>query len=280
MKRAVIFLLRSAYHAYLFHKDVHKPGPSRFTNQKLWHDTWRAPILNITQNFLWRVAKNILPTKGNLSRKGICIDPIFPFRFAVIQFSLHIFMKCFIVRQALFSSPLSYRIPAKLDINAWCAINALVFQQKSCSLIVMAFNALARVQDFIRENPVSIRHQPVNHSLESFPADVHIAQVDVGLSREGFVVFGCIFKNHRREITLAASKKEYIDVDLGLAELLALRWCITMAMELKLDRVIFQSDALSVVDCINSLLCNESLSPLRQSIGICSINFLLVLLFS
>lgn len=35
-----------------------------------------------------------------------------------------------------------------------------------------------------------------------------------------------------------------------------------MAIELKLNKVVFQSDALVVVDCINSIVCNVALEPI------------------
>src|SRR3954467_10067109 len=67
------FSVKIVYHDSVAFRDSHKPGPSSSTNNKLWHEIWRTPILNRTRNFMWRVAKNILPTRGNLIRKGMSI---------------------------------------------------------------------------------------------------------------------------------------------------------------------------------------------------------------
>lgn len=112
------FSVRSVYHASVLHKDIHKPCPSCITNHKLWQEIWRAPILNRTRNFLWKVTKNILPSKVNLNRKGIGIDLVCPLCSDANESTHHLFMECFFVRQAIFSFPLCYRIPTNLGFNA------------------------------------------------------------------------------------------------------------------------------------------------------------------
>ncbi|KAI5408759.1 hypothetical protein KIW84_054554 [Lathyrus oleraceus] len=60
----------------------------------------------------------------------------------------------------------------------------------------------------------------------------------------------------------AASRKDLISAEPMVAEMLVVRWCLTIAQELKLERVIIQSDALIVVDNINSILKNVVLEPI------------------
>lgn len=73
---------------------------------------------------------------------------------------------------------------------------------------------------------------------------------------EGFVSFDCIIKNLDMETILAAIRKDLISAEPMVAEMLVVRWCLTIAQELKLERVIIRSDALIAVDNINSILKN------------------------
>lgn len=55
------------------------------------------------------------------------------------------------------------------------------------------------------------------------PTDLIVAQVDAGVFQDGSVSFGCVLRNQRAEIILAASKKDLITVSSNVAELLAIR---------------------------------------------------------
>ncbi|XP_058787163.1 uncharacterized protein LOC131661587 [Vicia villosa] len=282
------YSFKTAYHATCAQKECLLPGPSSHSNQNLWQLIWRAPILNRQRNFLWCVAKNILPTRGNLLKKGISLDPVCPFCSAEIETMQHLLMDCVFAKQVLFASPLSYRIPANVGVNQWLQTvlsccddgyvqficfclykiwdtrNLGVFQNKRCCPIAVASGAVECVQEFRRANPVNGKKASVTVRRlgETFPLDVHIAQVDAGITWNGEAVFGCLFKSHSLVFLLAASKKESIEVEASLAEMMAIRWCIQLAVELKLDKVVFQSDAQVVVDCINSIISIAVLEPL------------------
>ncbi|XP_058784919.1 putative disease resistance RPP13-like protein 1 [Vicia villosa] len=63
-------------------------------------------------------------------------------------------------------------------------------------------------------------------------------------------------------IDLAASKREKIHVAPEVAEILAIRWSLQLAKELKLNCLIIQSDALTAVDCINGIVEDAVLEPI------------------
>lgn len=132
--------------------------------------------MSILQNFLWRFAKNIIPAKGNLQRKGISLDPLCPFFFSDTEYVQHILMDCVFARQVFFSSPLSNRIFVNIGIKAWiqyvlsygdvfssqliCSIlykvwnaqNLFVLQQKSYFSVFVAMEAFGCVHEFSRVN--------------------------------------------------------------------------------------------------------------------------------
>ncbi|XP_058775882.1 uncharacterized protein LOC131650175 [Vicia villosa] len=213
------------------------------------------------------------------------IDSSCPFYSSGIENVQHIFMDCHFAKQVLFASSIGYRTPNYLEANQWiqsvlecgdvhsvqvfCAClykiwaarNLVVFQGKSVCPIAVAGGAFDCVQDYIRWPPDSDgqKSPSAGRINVTYPHDVHFAQVDAGFTEEGDTVFGCTFKDPFSKVLMAASKKDQIVVDASLAELMAIRWCILLAADLRMDKIVFQSDALVVVDCINSISCNGSL---------------------
>lgn len=108
----------------------------------------------------------------------------------------------------------------------WSACNLQLYKHKIVNLVRVAEDALDVVMKFNRRNPeIGVKQKSLVHSaLESNTKDVHLVQVDAGVSNEGFVPFGCIFKNHEKDIILSTSKRERIIVEPVVAEMLAIRW--------------------------------------------------------
>ncbi|XP_058774622.1 uncharacterized protein LOC131648906 [Vicia villosa] len=293
------FSVKSAYHATRSHKASPIPGPFVLAFQRLWKLIWKAPIYARQQNFLWRVPKNILPTRGNLVKKGMTIDSSCPFCSSGIENVHHIFMDCHFAKQVLFASSIGYRIPPCLDVNqwiqsvlgcgdahsaqvifaclykSWAARNLVVFQGKSACPIAVAGGGFDCMQDYIRWPPDSVGKKipSAGRTNVTYPHDVHFVQVDAGFTEEGDTVFECTFKDPFSKVMLAASKKDQIMVDASLAELMAIRWCNLLADDLRMDKIVFQSYALVVVDCINSISSNASLEPIAAKCRMLLRNF-------
>lgn len=102
--------------------------------------------------------------------------------------------------------------------KVWVARNLVVFQEKLCCPIVVAGGVYDCVQEFDRLNPEYGKRKKaaVVRPHETFPLDVHFAQVDAGFSVEGDIVFRCVFKNHSNGVLMAASKKDQIEVNASL----------------------------------------------------------------
>ncbi|XP_058757305.1 uncharacterized protein LOC131630541 [Vicia villosa] len=252
-----------------------KPGPSRAPSTKLWKKMWSAPVNSRIRNFLWRMAKNILPTKDNLSRKGINSDLLCPLCQTAKESVSHLFMQCVFVKQLLFSSPLSYRVPTNSDIKdwllgflscgdvfsiqllctmlhrTWLARNSAVFNQIFQDPIRVAEDAVNGVAEHNRWNQEEKTISIAATTTKPWPKDVITIQVDAGLSPNGSIAFGGVFRDRERKIIMAASKKEEARTEPVVAEILAIRWSLGIAADLKFERIILQSDALGVVDCIN-----------------------------
>lgn len=60
------YLVKSAYHLFYNERDKGRPSGSSTSDDELWKQIWKVPLPNSIRNFLWRLAKNILPTRVNL----------------------------------------------------------------------------------------------------------------------------------------------------------------------------------------------------------------------
>jgi hypothetical protein len=113
------YSVRSAYHLLCDAKARLQPGPSSPQRDKLWKEIWRAPIPNKIKNFMWRLAKNILPTRSNLHKKGILLDLQCPLCHDENESSHHLFLKCNLLKVYLFASYLGSHIPTDIDLHDW-----------------------------------------------------------------------------------------------------------------------------------------------------------------
>ncbi|XP_058760957.1 uncharacterized protein LOC131634317 [Vicia villosa] len=272
------YSVKSAYHLLVHGKRSKGPGPSSVSYHKLGQKIWQARLHPRVRNFLWRLAKDILPTKENLQKKGITLDTSCSFCQAAPETAHHLFLQCEFARSVCFSSCFGLRLPLNSDLNDWiygclddsdvigdqlkCSLlwqlwktkNLLLYQQKSVEPWIVAEETLVAVKEFNITNPCVKVKTPSFNSLET-PSDheVYTMNVDAGCFEDGSVAFGCLIKNQDGNVLLAACKREEVSVCPLIGETLAIRWSLQVAKELKVERILVQSDALSVVDCINAV---------------------------
>ncbi|XP_058724687.1 uncharacterized protein LOC131596129 [Vicia villosa] len=277
-KKNGIYSVKSAYHMLMHDKRNKAPGLSNVYHQKLWQKIWLSHLHPRDHNFLWRLAKNILPTKANLQKKGISLDTSCPLCEAATETAHHLFLHCEYTRSACFSSNYGLRVPLNSYLNDWisccledpssvsdqlkCTVlwhlwkarNLLVYRQKFTDPRLVAKEAMESVIEFNKFNPC-IKAKPPAHNLLEVPIsfEVCILQVDAGCFDEGFISFGCLLRNQAGRVVSAACKWEEMSANPVTAETLAIHWSLQLAKELKVERILVQSDALSVVNCIISL---------------------------
>ncbi|XP_058732761.1 uncharacterized protein LOC131604333 [Vicia villosa] len=271
------FSVKSAYHLCLQGKFDKLPGPSRCPDQKIWKLMWNAPVQPRIHNFLWRVIKDILPTRDNLRKKGIQLEDLCPFCHNEQESAQHLFIHCDFAKHCFFASVLCYRLPQELGVmdwlqqalscgdrfsiqvlyytlyGIWKASNNLIFRNKAPCEITVAHEAVVAAADFnlCHQETRSRRNQGEDHV--HVPLDTHAVQVDAGVFPSGNTTFGCVVKNPEGDVIMAACKREELNVEPAIAEALAIRWCLKMAAKLKLERILVQSDCLNIVECINGV---------------------------
>ncbi|XP_058783591.1 uncharacterized protein LOC131658300 [Vicia villosa] len=113
------FPVKSAYHLCKRMKAAKKASSSNQQSENFWKKIWKVPVLPRVQNFIWRLSKDIIPTKTNLQKKGCCLETLCPFCSLVLESPSHIFLHCQFAKRVWFALPTSIRIPEGEDVINW-----------------------------------------------------------------------------------------------------------------------------------------------------------------
>jgi hypothetical protein len=182
---------------------------------------------------MWRLAKNILPTRANLLKKGIHLDVSCPLCHSFDENAQHLSMQCNLVKLDFFASALGCHPPLNTDLNCW------ILDWLTCSdnLGAQLFCTILWKFWFHRDQVVF-----KNSSLDP----VRLAQdamQDVHEFKEANKTI--------RPVVLSACKRENFAVTPILAEALGPRWAIQTAISQGVHSISFSSDALGVVNCVS-----------------------------
>jgi hypothetical protein len=115
------YSVRSEHHMIKEVVTLNTPEASSSNNQEIWKAVWKIKAPQNVKNFLWRLARDILPTRGRLKRKRLSLDTICPLCFEAEENRDHLFMRCRLVQQTWFSSSLGLHVPFQLSLNDWMA---------------------------------------------------------------------------------------------------------------------------------------------------------------
>ncbi|XP_045822165.1 uncharacterized protein LOC123915058 [Trifolium pratense] len=228
---------------------------------------------------MWRLAKNILPTRSNLHKKGITLDLLCPLCSSEEESSQHLFLKCDMFKLTLFASHLGSHIPIDIDLHDWilkwlvcqdplgvqlfCTLlwkfwagrNAVIFNGWQMDPTFLALDALSFVQEFNEANPSRNRRALVSQSISepsrSTCSSMNSMFVDAGCCNSGHTVWGLVLRNLNGETVFSACKREDITAEPLLAEALGVRWALQVATDQGVNSVSIYSDAANVVNCIN-----------------------------
>lgn len=276
-ERNGIYSIKSAYHLLTNDREAQNPESSSTQTSTLWKHIWSSPLPNRIKNFLWRLATNILPTRGNLRRRRVPIDPICPLCFQEAESSEHLFLYCPLAQQVWFSSLLGIKPPPNADLLQWLSSwfqckNPFAIQLLCTTLWKIwffrnqsIFNNLAfdpmmvsrAAQDFVFEFSAanqSIEKQTVAQTCDVWlppPPDFLKINIDAGCNSNGQVSWGLIVRSHTAEVLFAATKMTEIIAEPVVAEALGLRWGLQFAVDKKLNNVMFEIDASVVENCFS-----------------------------
>ncbi|XP_058776200.1 uncharacterized protein LOC131650511 [Vicia villosa] len=177
---------------------------------------WRATVPSKLKIFGWRLMQDRLPTRKQLKRRGIIEqnqDVSCVFCPLQVEDLFHLLLLC----------PKLHRLSSRIYL--WMELDFQI-SEDCCSHLLVFINSLSGKMPSNRAGAIWLT---IYRS---------IWKVDVGVFPENSVTFGCIFKDHTGEILFSACKKESMNVDLLLAEMLTIRWSLSLAKEFRVERLV------------------------------------------
>ncbi|XP_058746597.1 uncharacterized protein LOC131619526 [Vicia villosa] len=145
--------------------------------------------------------------------------------------------------------------------KVWKARNSVVFDKGApCPMLVAKDVWLSSIE--LDSNLLVSTDRVMPSKVEATCGNSWIIQTDTGCFDGGIVSLGCVIRAANSEVLLAATQRITSFVAPGTAEALGIRWDLQLAKEPELDKVVLQSDALAVVDCINGVSLVLDLDPI------------------
>lgn len=275
------YSVRSAYHNLKSLNDQNNPESSVTSDQGLWKAIWKLKVPNCVRNFLWRLAKLILLTRGRLEKKSISLDTICPLCYSEKESREHLFMLCPLVQQIWFASPLGLHIPHNVNLLSWLQSwlkspniyaaqlfditlwriwrgrnNCVFNKQKFCPPLIAA--EIAGFTDEFAHSTISETVQGTHLAPPCWCApDMGSTKIniDAGCFDNGVTAWGLLERDHKGDVIYAATHIENISTSPLVAETLALRWCLNWLISSNHPGlVVIETDSESTVKCLQGKL--------------------------
>ncbi|CAI8589602.1 unnamed protein product [Vicia faba] len=192
------FTVKSTYHLMDAKRDVTVVGPSRPPNKDLWKKIWQTHVHIRVKIFLWRLARNILPTYQNLRKKGMNLNLSCPLCDASLEFPHHLFLSCSVVKLVWLESILSSPDPVSIQLicvalwSIWYYRNQWLFQKIPFVPRVVVESVADFLVEFNSEN-LGLRFKKkhvVFYNGGNCPRNFVCLQVDAGCFPDNYSAFG------------------------------------------------------------------------------------------
>lgn len=148
--------------------------------------------------------------------------------------------------------------------NIWKAMNMVVFNNDKFVPLKVENDARDWVCDFnksnlgLKVNRVVLRTEIMENEFSGMKKIF----VDARCFNDGTIALGCVMKNAERGVFFSTTKRLPMETNPSVAETLAVRWALMLAVDFKLPVVLILSYVLSVVDCINQVSSVAVLEPI------------------
>ncbi|KAK9999046.1 hypothetical protein SO802_018649 [Lithocarpus litseifolius] len=276
------YSVRSAYHLLVAAEECLAPSSSSLAhNHTVWKQIWKMKVPNKIRHFIWRAAKDSLPTKVNLKARNVSVDVVCEGCGDYSESTLHSLWLCdqarevwmsgsefqFLIRRGCRSfvelleylfregSGLQVAVFATICWCLWQRRNRVRMHQPSWQVHEIEGQAKRMVREFWDANNQgqhrSMRRPPVRWSPP--PAGTYKANFDAAIFEElQCVGLGVVFRDHSGQVIAALSQRIGLSRTVELAEALAARRAVEFARELSLFDVILEGDCLRVVQALNA----------------------------
>lgn len=288
------------------------PSTSRSASENTWKIVWGSKVPQKIKMFMWRVCLNILPVRENLRKKKVVPNAICPICQKEQETIEHALLLCSWTRPVWFGSQVQctpdprnvtsivnwledsiLRLQNNPDFfqfgltvvfttlwQIWKSRNAVVFENKNicpfgtltqANLLISDYNSVQ--QERVGEERISQRagsgacgwRPPLGETLKiNSDASFH--------KLTSSSVSGIIVRNATGDVVSGLTKKHRTSSALT-AEALALRDAMTLASNLFIDKVVFESDCLELVQTCRGEINRGEISSIMQDVFSLKNNF-------
>lgn len=256
------YLVKSGYQVALKQKHPDLPSCSN-SHSSHWNSIWKMAVPEKVKIFLWRAAKDLLPTAENLWKKKVVQEATCQICRNQIESIAHALLDCKIARKVWQNSPFGKPVQREMSSDVISIIQSLHQQQRDlsgelvASLLWVIWNARNKMLfEGINEDPVRLvaRAFSVADSIKrirtpelNFCAEKAITKhqqwcppgegwvkinVDAAMDKENMLAgLGVVIRNSRGEVIAAAVKTEKNDGNVERAEASATLWGLQVALK-------------------------------------------------
>ncbi|XP_024041999.1 uncharacterized protein LOC112099126 [Citrus clementina] len=235
--------------------------------------------------FMWRAAKNLLPTAENLWKMKVIPNPTCQRCNQGVETGFHAQVECKAARKIMQHSSLAAvempsshggsmldvfldtsRLLSKKEVElqiaywwvTWYARNHFLFKRKKLDPLISTVKAEAVVEAFRRYK--KLEHQQMESSKAERakqwkppPKNWYKANVDAAIDNQRQRVgLGVVVRNDNGDIVAAAIKPSTFNGEVSFAEAEAIEWEMQVAGSAGITSVIFESDCQVAVDLANN----------------------------
>ncbi|KAL9443800.1 hypothetical protein AB3S75_017056 [Citrus x aurantiifolia] len=278
------YTVKSGYQVALKLKYVEAPTSST-GHYHGWHNIWKLNLPRKTRIFIWRAAKDLLPTAESLFRRKIMQEPICQVCKSGVEDAFHAFMECKVARKVWKYSYLAsemqgvvredilsvmQRLIKKMPMREvefvvvvwweiWHARNMLIFEGKRVNPMSLIAKAQAAVEVYQRvhgKEQTSKRSKDVSKQdqwCRPSPVGYYKVNVDAAVHTEQQLTgLGVVIRNPQGQVIVAAVKSTKFQDNVTAAEAEAVKWGLEIALEARLAAVIIETDCIEVANLANS----------------------------
>ena len=294
------FTVRSAYHLGMERQANQQPRCLEVkTEGAVWKKCWSLKVPNAAKMFLWRACHNLLPTKVNLRKRGVCENSFCPICLAENETVEHIIWECPAANDVwggaqiklqksicsggnffqIFSGIISRCATEEVELFAivaqriWHHRNEVVHGGNFLHPTQVVREVVTSLEDFKRVNLQGGAHDevPDTSGEEKWkpPSENTLkinwdATVDL---KKGIIGLGIIVRDERGDFIEAETKYVMMQAEPVVAETMAALQALNLCMRQGYQRAILEGDALQVVNMINmEKPCNMGYGHLIEDI--------------
>ncbi|XP_060961018.1 uncharacterized protein LOC133031516 [Cannabis sativa] len=251
-------------------------------DQLLFKFLWQLDIPPKVQHFLWRVLVGCLPTKVQLGTKNVNVDLYCPFCNSALETITHVLIECRFAQSCWCVSSVPAGVvnadfntwffdlsrtastavvkeAAVISWRLWSARNELLWNKKVCSTMDVVRSARVLLDQYISaqsQKTGALLIDNINNVDEQWRKPiVHMVKINVDgaiFQNQNKFGFGCVARDTNGLLLEAISESRLGVVKPVIAETIGIKEALSWIERKQWSNVVIETDALVVVQAINS----------------------------